>query len=749
MKLTLFYGLRQAVFSASLAILLVSIPFSWAQDAGAEIPALDQRFSDERFFNEELNLDFPGLEKVRLAVKLHNYEKAKAALAEYYRTRDIPVWTGAVEEVDARSEPDGKAIDYGRALLRHEVLEDYWSGPYTIDFWKSIDGRMDGKFPRMYWFGSIARAYAATQDPEVARTWVGIFRGFMTQVPPPADGKLDHYWEAMKAGIRLRSGWSTSFAALRKAPEFTDQDMINFVKSVIEQADFVQKKHWPTGNKIAYAMCGLFAAGSAFPELAKAPEWRDYAINQALGDLDKGYFPDDMGVEQSPGYHYAFTNYLNIVEIARSTGDNDPRLKQLIDDCERLYEVTANLAAPGGNLPDYQDGSSIKLKEAFREALDFYPENPIFRWFASEGKEGSPPAYRSVALPYAGYIAMRTGWKVDANYVGFDVGSIGLGHAHQDKLNLVMWAYGRMMLIDPGHGDYSSGKFSAWAMDTFAHNTALVDDRPQRRKWGKSGGFIPSDSPLEDFTFETTEKWDRASGVYADAYGLPGPSDSYPYGRKSNFGEGWGEPSVHYRRVFFLHPDIVVVSDTLVSKDGASHDYELRWTLDSMEVSGPGENNGVVRTMDAGQPNLMVAALDIAGLRSEAVSGQIEPIVGWNFQKKSSKPVPATTIRQFKSGNGSVSFLTLFVPIRANQDLNLVDTEWLNDSALRFRLSDGRIFDVSVPADPRQPLMVTSADAEATFAILQFNRHRPFSSPLPKSSLRTLTEMRSVLTSVF
>lgn len=688
-------------------MLSLSVSLGRAQDAIADIPALNRRFSDEKFFKEELNLDFPGLGEVRRAVKTNDLKKAKTALANYYRTRDIPVWQGSVSELEPDSESRGKSIDYGRSLLRHEVLKGYWNGPYSIDYWKPVDENTDGNFPRMYWFGSIARAYAAARNPEIARTWVGLLRGFISQAPPPARGKSDYYWDAMKAAIRLRSGWASCFAVFRDAPEFTDQDIINFVKSVIEQADFVKKKHWPTGNKIAYAMCGLFAAGSAFPELAKAPEWRDYAIDQALGDLKNGYLPDDMGVEQSPGYHHAFTNYLSIVKIARMTGHADPRMQQLIADCERLYEVTAKLAAPDGTLPDYQDGATIKLKETYREALDFFPDNPVFQWFVSGGSEGRPPDYRSVVLPHAGYIAMRTGWEDDANYVGFDVGSIGLGHAHQDKLNLVLWAYGRRMLIDPGHGDYGSGKFSAWAMDTFSHNTALVDNRPQRRKWGKSGGYVPSAGPLGDFAFETTEKWERASGIYTDDYGLPGPSDSYPYGGKSNFNKGWGKPAAHHRRVFFLHPDIVVVSDTLVSLDGNGHDYELRWTIDSTNISGPEEESGMVRTTDAGRPNLMVAPLDRDGLTSETVSGQTDPIIGWNFQKK--KPVPATTIRQSKSGNGSVSFLSLFVPIRANKDLKLVNTERPNDSTVRFSLSDGRSFDVIVPPDPAQPLMVTPA----------------------------------------
>ncbi|MBC2596168.1 alginate lyase family protein [Ruficoccus amylovorans] len=684
----------------------VSAPGAEAQMPSADIPALNQRFSDERFFTEEIDLEFPGMAAVRTAVAAGDYDAAKARLAEYYRSREIPVWEGSSEGTALTPEQRSNGIQTARDLLMHKLLEGRWTGKYTIDYDKKMPGAREGFFPRMYWWGGIAQAYLATGEPEVATTWVGLLRSFIEQCPPPSDDKGNYYWDAMKAAIRLRSGWSQAFAAFREAPEFTDQDITNFLKSVIEQAEYAKRRHWPTGNKIAYAMVGLYAAGSAFPELVRADEWRSYAVDQALGDLDKGYLHDGMGVEQSPGYHYAFTNYLTIVEIARITGRSSPRLAELVDGCERLFAVSATLVSPDGTLPEYQDSGAVRLREELEKALDYYPDNTLFQWFVSKGEQGSEPDYLSVALPYAGYIAMRTGWESDANYVGFDVGSIGLGHAHQDKLNLVMWAYGREILIDPGHGVYGTEGFSTWALDTFSHNTALVDNRPQRRKWGKSGGYIPYDQPLEDFTFETGPGWDRASGEYTDSYGLAGESDSYPYTEGGNFNKGWGKPAAQYRRVFFLHPDIVLVADTLVSLDGESHDYELRWTLDSTTVEGPDGIYDAVATADPGKPNILVAALDTSLLDTETVSAGTDPIIGWNFQRKDRDPVPATTIRHMKWGKDDVRFLTLLVPVRAEAELTLADCEQVDADTFVFRLSDGRAFAATVPADTTQPLRI-------------------------------------------
>ena len=708
-KLKLLLGFKLPFFLALSCLCACACGADSASISPVAIEALDERFSDERLFTEELNLGFPGLEAVREAVETRDWEAATAALGEYFRNRTIPVWEGSKRGLELTPRGRRHAIDWARGVVSKEKLKGFWTGPYSIDYFKKNLDHSDRHFTRMYWWSGIANGYLATGEPEVARVWVGLFREFLRQAPPPEDGRSGYFWEAMKAGIRLRTGWARAFAAFLPSEAFTDRDIVNFVKSVIEQAGFIQRTHWPRGNKIAFAMVGLYAAGATFPELERAPEWRAYALEKSVENLETGYLPDDMHVELSPGYHFAFKNYLTIVDIARVTdrGDN-ALLGELVAGCEDLFALYPKLVAPDGTLPKYQDTGTVRIRERMERALDFFPDNPLFQWFATGGQSGTPPDYRSIALPYAGYVAMRTGWESDATYVGFDAGPIGDGHAHQDKLNLVLWAYGRPLLIDPGHGRYGSGDFSDWARDTFSHNTGLVDKRPQRRKWGKSGGFMPWDGPLADFSFETSAEWDRAAGVYDGAYGLPGPSDSYPYGEDSNFREGWGRPAAHHRRVFFLHPDVVLVADDLVSKDGEPHDYERRWTLDSTETAGPSAGDPTVASADPGQPNLAVTPLEREGLETDAVSAQEEPeILGWDFS--SPEPEPATTVRHRKPGGGTVRFRTLLLPARPGETLRLENCEWLDPQTARLTLSDGRILEASVPANPSEPLLVSEA----------------------------------------
>jgi len=683
--------------------MLISMLTTTAQAAPMDI---DKRFTDQDFFNNHIDLTLEGLQHVKTAVEKGDYPSARKALANYYRTRQIKTRFGDPKHLNLTTDEKQNAADWGQKLLNHELFENYWTGSYTFDWWQEPKAH---RFARMYWWDHLARSYVArNNDPEIAKTWVGLLQSFVEQCPPPENDQIDLYWEGLKGGIRLRSGWPLTFHVFVHSDQVTDDDIILFLKSLIEQAAFIRRNHWPVGNKITFAMVGLYNTGVTFPEFKHATEWRQYATTTALNNLDQGFLPDGMGVELSPGYHNLFYNYLTIVDIARATNrGEDPLIKQLADGCERLFGIYAKLTLPDRHLPRYQDGETPNVNDRLAHALKYYPNNTAFEWFATDGASGSPPNFRSIALPYAGYIAMRTGWERDATYVGFDVGPIGWGHAHQDKLNLIISAYGRVILMDPGNGDYDAGEFSKWAKDTFAHNTALVDNRPQRQKWGKSGGFMPK-VPLTDYTFETQENWDRASGVYNKDYGLSGPSESYPYNKAGNFHDGWSRPATHHRRVFFLHPDIIIVSDILSPLDDQSHDYELRWHLDSTEIFSDDTNSAVI-TQDPNQPNLMVVPLNTNNLDIKKTSGQTEPIIlGWNFYDK--KPRPATTIQHIKSGPNQVHFVTLLIPIRANKTLALDTMEQVNNQTIKFSLSDNRTFEAIIPYDPALNLSVRALD---------------------------------------
>lgn len=684
--------MHNSTATVALGLVLGLALSATGQDQPADI---DARIPDAAFF-EALDLSREGLEGVREAAQAGDLPAARARLAAYYRSRTEKTWafgpgnppTGIPKPKDLRQ--------WGRDMLSHKQFAGEWAEDGGLDWFTAPN---TGSKPRMYFWSSLAKAYfLLDRSEELAAQWVGMLRSWISKCPP-ASGP--DYWNGMVAGIRLRDGWPDAFQAFIGSASFTDDDVILFLKSLLEQALFIRDNHWPTGNQLAFAMVGLYNAGVAFPEFREAADWREFALETALEDLDQGYLPDGMGVELSPGYHTFFYNYLRMVDMAKLTGrDDDPRNRQIAEKSERLFEVYARLSGPDRTMPSYQDGGAPDVRERMKAAAERYPDNPVFQWFATDGAQGRRPEYTSVAMPYAGYIALRSGWEPDANCLGFDVGKIGWTHAHQDKLNVVLWAWGRQVLIDPGRAEYSRAPLSMWAMDTFAHNTALVDNRPQRRYWRDPQPSQMPYQPLNDFRFEASAAYDHAAGVYADTYGLPGPSDAYPYFEDSNFKQGWERIADHHRRVGFLKPDVFAIADTLSSVDGAAHSYQLRWQLASTAVST--QADGVSsETQDPDLPNLVVAPLLREGLAVGMGSGQMEPeILGWDCRGQAK---PATTLMHTRAGV-TERFLTLLLPLRAGQAAPTLAVEWASAQQVTVRLSDGRALRIDVPEDVAQNL---------------------------------------------
>jgi len=668
--------------------------------AAAEVPMPEHPMTDAELF-AALDLQRDGMGAVGQAVAAEDYARARHELAQYYRTRSPEgVWTFGPGQPPESIRKPSQMRDWGRAILAHEgAFEGEWQADGGLDWF--ADPNATNK-PRMYFWSSLAMAYYALDEPEeMVGLWTDLLRSWVAQAPIDSGHT---YWNGMVAGIRMRGGWPDAFQAFIGSDALSDDDLTLFLKSLLQQARYVRENHWPTGNQLAFAMVGLYTTGVAFPEFAEAPEWREFALSTAVADLEAGYLPDGMGVELSPGYHSLFYNYLRMNDLASEVGRlGDPRMQELVDECERLYEPYTYLMAPDGTLPRYQDGGAVDGRERLAQGFERYPDRTNFEWLATSGAEGERPDFTSTAMPYAGYIAMRSGWEEDANYLGFDVGPIGWTHAHQDKLEVVLWAWGRLVLMDPGRGVYSEDPISMYCMDTFGHSTALVDNRPQRRYWRDPNPDQMPYQPLDDFTFETNDQWDYAAGVYDADYGMAGPSDSYPYFDDSNFREGWESIATHHRRVLFVKPDVFIVADTLTPLDGESHEYELRWQLDSTQVA-PMADGLAMATRDEDQPNLLVAPLTSDGLTVTAATAQEEPqLLGWKLYTKEREP--ATTLRHVRAGDGVVQFVTLLLPLREGEAPPEVAVEWAGDT-VALDLGDGRTVQVTVPDDPGEALSV-------------------------------------------
>lgn len=635
-----------------------SLTFSADGGNGARNPQAVLRLADLRLLtipspavtDSELfsimDLEMPGLSKVKAAVQSGDLQRAKHEYAEYLRHRDKPVWTFDWRARPRhKSRPEGVDTTEADLTLQHDLI----SVSVRHKFEGEIDWNLNPidyrewpwQLNRHAFWTTLGRAYWATGEEKYAREFVFQLRDWATRcaVPRVTSGNATGTWRTIEAGIRMGHSWPEAFYLFLSSPSFTDEALVTFARSVVDHARHLMR-HPTGGNWLAMESNGLMHCGVLFPEFKESEEWRSTAAERLYAELDRQVYPDGAQVELSTGYHQvSLRNFVAAWKIARL--NDAPMPKDYVAKMQRMYDYNLSAAMPGGTLPGLNDADRTDIRSSLAEGLTFFSDRRDYEWIATDGKQGRRPKMRSVALPYAGQLMMRTGWDPDDLYLLMDAGPFGYGHQHEDSLSFVIYAYGKYIVIDPGNYAYDSSKWRRYVLSTRAHNTIMVDGLDQHRR-GLRETYVVS-KPLPN-RWAAGRRFDYASGKYAAGYGPENKTRVE-----------------HTRHVFFVRPEYWIVTDFLSPDDKESHHYESAFHLDAAGATVD-EASLSVHTSDADSANLAIVPLRSDGLSVRVVSGQEEPVVqGWMPERPYKvRPIPTPIFA--RECPGDTTFLYAFYP---------------------------------------------------------------------------------------
>jgi len=668
------------------------IPAQQRPDAAG--PAAGPRMTDDDLF-AGLDLTWPGLEAVAAAVANSDRAAAKHALAEYYRHRTKPVCHIALGE---KADPKPASPDLARAerALRHEFESiglPHTFGP-AIDWHYDKTAEPGGKYaPNNEWtwqlnrhpeWLALSRAYRDNWDEKYAKEFVAQMTGWARDCPMPDDaGNVPRSaWRTIETGIRASLIWPELWYRFVPSPSMTDEALLTFLKAYIDHARHLMAWH-TSGNWLAMEGNGLFHVGVLFPEFKAAKAWRDTAEKWIYAELDNQVYADGVQIELASGYHHvSLGNFLGLYEIARL--NSLPLPADFLKRLEKMYDFDVYGAMPDRRLPGVQDGGYMDVRGALREAAGLFPDRQDFRWYASDGKEGRPPAETSHAFPYAGYYVMRSGWEADARWLWFDGGPFGYGHQHEDKLQIIVAAYGKRFLVDPGTFAYERSKWRSYFIDSPSHNVVLVDGQPQRRRGQPRDSYVVR-QPLPHL-WVSEPAFDYAEATFDE-----------------DFGGAVKRNVTHTRAVLFIKPagsagvparlpasDFWVILDTLTAKDGKEHTYDALFHFDA-RVKPDGLR---LVTQDAGEANLTVAARPDPGVSLKVIEGQEDPVQGWLPGRRSSvRPAPVG-IYTTRAATTNLLYVLAPAPKGASDPLKSIEPLDNDPAAARLTFTDGRIYEV-------------------------------------------------------
>jgi hypothetical protein len=663
-----------AMIRANLAAVLLC---GWFTAPAAPTPPTTSgpRLTDEELF-ARVDVSRPDLTDVKAAIVKSDWVAAKHALAEHFRTRQLPSWgldpSAVGREFNFRDAGAENALKH-----RFTSIGIPWQFGDEIDWAFNPTTQADSKWPRNHewtwqlsrhpmWL-DLARAFYATGDEQYAREFVAQLESWVHDCPVPLDAPANgafSRWRTIEAGIRTGKVWPEVFPRFLAAKAFDDEALVLMVKSFVEHAQYLTKFH-RQGNWLTTEANGLYHVGALFPEFKDAKLWRETALGRLYRELDVQVYPDGAQIELAPAYHgVALRSFLGPVKLVSRTGFEVPG--DYLAKMEKMFAYFLYSMQPDRTMPPLNDSRAGSVMSYLEKGAELFPKRADFLWAATDGREGELPDHTSHLFPYAGQFILRSGWNRHALWLCMDGGPFGFGHQHEDKLTVILTAFGCPLLVEGGTYAYDASDWRRYVRSSRAHNVVLVDGLEQNRRQESKETFVVKTPPPH--VWESNASFDHAAAVYD---------------------EGWGPQAQRLvrqtRHVFYLKPDLFIIADELEPRDGKPHTYEALFHLDAEDVVAEGLR---VATQNAG-PNLTVLAFGADSV--QIVKGQKEPVVqGWLPDHGGGyggiRPIPTAIYR--KEAADSITLLYALCPT-ANAAACPVESVELSADSLTVHLTNG------------------------------------------------------------
>ena len=679
-----------------------------AMASGQTCAAKGPGVSVSDFFCRRLDCTIPALREIPAKMAAGDTNAANGIFAGYVRA------TLDSRKVNAAWH-DARMTAKGREALRKsaEAVMDYRVSACGVPH-HFKDRKIDWTFNPTYngyrewpwqlgrhkFLSTLARYYVVTGDERAAVTWRDMVESWIDQAPPPPDGTphgVPVTWRTLDAGLRV-AVWCDQIHAFAKSPSLSDEFIVRFFRSVCDHGHRLEKP-LTSNNWRIMELNGLLKVAMLFPFLSEARAWRESALAEFKAQLSERVYPDGFQFELSPGYHSVIPHdYGNIARMFRLCGEEPPGF--LRGGIEKSYDVYPRLSRPDRKVPPLNDSNEVDLRREMEGALKMFPGREDFRWFATAGRAGRAPDYLSYAFPYAGAAVFRSSWATNAVWGYMDCSPFGRGHQHEDKLNVLISAYGKNMVVEPGNYAYDASEMRKYVISTRAHNTIMVDGREQfaRRKYKWHDGDIAKKA---DFGWFASPEVDAASASFTAGYGFSADVTS-AYFHTQGEAVPPNDMTVHTRTLVFfkavpgLAPFFVVV-DRLEAPEARERTYESPWHLETCDL----EVDGAGFVADFGGDVGLFAAFSDKGARIVDMKGSKSPYQGWMPISPPGphehRPIPTPVLKGRFSGSKRIAGVLYPYSGGASRVVGVRASPDVREKSITLLLSDGKELELKEP----------------------------------------------------
>ncbi|MEP6818552.1 MAG: alginate lyase family protein [bacterium] len=401
----------------------------------------------------------------------------------------------------------GAQINWHRDPLSGRI----WPRDYHADIslWHNdgSDIRVLWELNRLGHLIMLGRAYTLTKEEDFAAEFFAQLKSWREQ---NAVARGANWSCAMEVALRAMN-LLAAFSLFRNSPELNEARLLMMLTMFDQHGAHIRRNlefsHVATSNHYLSNLAGLLWIAIMLPELRDAEEWRKWALNELLREMDKQILPDGADYEGSTGYHcfvLELVLYSFVLCRTNEVGIKDKYWRKL----HSMLVYLRGLLRPDGFMPligDTDGGQVLRIvpraandgayllalgAAVFKDAQfkDAQEERPLELWILGEPGlreydllANAGEEVHSHASPDAGtYMLRHEDLSLLFNARGAQNGR-PTSHQHNDLLSVEISACGRAFIVDAGTYVYTADLHERQLFRSTAyHSTVQIDDEEQQ-----------------------------------------------------------------------------------------------------------------------------------------------------------------------------------------------------------------------------------------------------------------------------